>query len=82
MLIAKHLFSKSEVKTMQEGVPNHNELQNNVSVLTDAQASRFCPFSPPQLIYSIFSINTNLSVLTHVPAAFSFRRGNPDVGSK
>jgi hypothetical protein len=67
---------------MQEGMPNCNELQNNVSVFNDTQASLFCPFSPPQFISSICSINTDPPVLNHVRAAFPFRRGNPDVGSK
>ena len=36
MLIAEHAFFKSEVKIMEEGISNYNELQNNVSVLNDA----------------------------------------------
>jgi hypothetical protein len=67
---------------MEERMSNYNELQNNISAVSDAQTSPFCLFSLPQLFSSIISINTNLPVLNHVRPAFPFRRGNPDVGSK
>jgi hypothetical protein len=67
---------------MEEGISNHNVLQNNISDAGDTQSSLFRLFISPQLIFSVFPTDTNNPVLNHVRPAFPFRRGNTGVGSQ
>jgi hypothetical protein len=67
---------------MEEGMSNHNELQNNISDVGDTQSSPFCLFIPPKLIFSIFATDTHNPILNHVRPEFPFRRGNTGLGSQ
>jgi hypothetical protein len=67
---------------MEEGMSNHNELQNNISNDGVTQSSPFRLFILPKHNFSIFPADTNNPILNHVRPAFPFRRGNAGLGSQ
>ena len=78
--LQRNSFFELRTEIMEEGISNHNELQNNISDNSGTHNSPFRLFISPQLIFSTFATDTNIPILNHVRPAFVFRRFNTGVG--